>query len=382
MSKKQNLYDILEISRDSDSDSIKKNYRKLALKYHPDRNKDPKSENHFKNISEAYSILSDPSKRRNYDLLGDSFFESSIQNDISPFKIFDQMFSGNSFMSENVFTMTGNIEDDIKNFTQSFINLKPLIIKIDFTLEQCFNGDKIKKNIEIKRKLYDKIQTIEEILEIDIPKGVTNQYRKTLRGKGNEDKSGKKGNILIIYNELPHDKYKRKGINLVYEKKILLNEALNGLEFVLKPIFGGHIILESYNNDVIDGDTIHILKKFGLPDITENSKIGDLYINYKIIFPKNLSDERKKLLLKILPRRSPLPDSTKQLIRKKLNICNDKEITIFNEKPKTKFKSMLDDIMKNPMNSAFSFGFGMDIGGNNPLENFNIGEETSSCIQS
>ena len=93
MEQKESLYSILGIQSDATENEIKKSYRKLAFKYHPDRNPDEESTEKFKKIAHSYSILSDPEKRKNYDQFGDSFLNNSTNfEDISPFKIFNNIF--------------------------------------------------------------------------------------------------------------------------------------------------------------------------------------------------------------------------------------------------------------------------------------------------
>ena len=371
MNKSETLYEILGISYSSTLEDIKKAYKKLALKHHPDRNlNDKESEDKFKKIAEAYSILSDSEKRKQYDTYGDLYMSNKMNlDDISPFGIFEKMFGQpngqNQFTA--MFQMTGNMEDDIKSFTHKMFQFKPLIINIPFTLEQCFNGDIVQQEIEVKKDN----KNIIEIIRVNIPKGVRNKQRMVIKNKGHQN-NGKRGNITIIFEEQPHPIYKRKGNHLFMDKKILLLEAINGLEFIIKPIFGGCLILENYDDDIIDGDTLHTIRKFGLPDLNQNDVIGNLYINYKIIFPKGLSKDRKQLLNQLLPQRTSLPSSTHTLIRKKLKSCNEKEIVYSQSNPR-KSKGLFGSLFNGILNQSFPSGLDSD---------FNIDDlPINSCVQ-
>ena len=132
----KNYYDILNIDRNSTEDEIKKAYKRMALKYHPDRNTDKDAEDKFKEISIAYQILSDKDKKKKYDLYGDTNIEDIFQNNTMHFDIFNNLFGdlNKSF---------GNIFENNKN--------KDRIIDINIPLEILYHGHK--KQIKFKKKI-------------------------------------------------------------------------------------------------------------------------------------------------------------------------------------------------------------------------------------
>lgn len=355
------LYNILDISPNSDLNTIKKSYRKLAFKYHPDRNNGKSTEKNFHQISEAYSVLSDPVKKKNYDQFGDEYLNSGVNfDDISPFKVFDNIFKNNPFFdNENMFCMTGNIEDDIKNFAKSFMNLRPLVVKVEFTLEQCYCGDTIEQEIDRNILINGRLKKKKEHIKIEIPKGVLDKERKIIKNRGNHDLNGKSGDLIIIFNELPHQVFERQGEHLRYEKKIILSEALYGVEFIFKTIYGANIVLKSKKDEIIDGNTYHSLEKFGLPMRHKEGEYGNLFIKYSIIFPEYLSSERKELLNKILPKRKPLPNYSEGLITKLLRKIDDKSVVMWENKK----QPGLDSFLKNSLNGFVGSSLNIEVPG-------------------
>ena len=316
-------YAILEIDKTSDESTIKKAYRKLALKYHPDRNINNKEESEveFKKISEAYCILSDSKRKRLYDQFGSNGLKGEgIHVNISPMEIFNSFFGNDSMFSQgmpNVMFMSSTVSmNGHPNFIKrQACKAEPITKEVDCTLQDVYNGSnttiKITKLVNIEGKL----TKCSENMEISVPKGILDKDEIIYRNSGNESLEGDKGDIIIKFNVIEDTVFKRDGNDLYLEKNILLSEALTGYQFILKSVSGEKIVIESNDQHTIDSDTLHVIKKLGVPDKNDPDKIGDLYITYKIIFPTDLLDDRKELLKKILPVRDPLPDRSKTLKR-------------------------------------------------------------------
>ncbi|WGH27677.1 MAG: DnaJ domain-containing protein [Candidatus Shikimatogenerans bostrichidophilus] len=345
----KNYYEILGITKDSSLNDIKKAYRKLAIKYHPDKNPNNKiAEEKFKEAAEAYSVLSDPNKRKKYDQFGNN---NEFNKDF---------YSSNSNM-DDIFSNFGDIfNDDFDNFTEFNINTKSkrkkkrkgsnLRIKIKLTLEEIYKG--IEKKIKIIRmKLapgikfkncqncngtgvitnisntflgrmqttiqcnfckgigkiifkipinanYKGLIKVEELVKINIPSGITEDIQLKITGKGNEAPfGGKSGDLIILIKEIPHKIFKRKGNNIYYNLYISIPEAILGAIKKIKTLKENEYTQININPGTQNGEKI-ILKYKGLPSIN-GYEYGDLIIKINIWIPKNITNEQKKIFIKI-----------------------------------------------------------------------------------
>ena len=353
------LYNILGVNRDASEADIKKNYKKLAMKHHPDRNPNNKEENEakFKEISQAYEILKDKEKRKIYDDLG----EEGLQNmnnggGGNPFDIFENMFgagsggfgggfTGNPFQrgprvrrgKDRIEEIPIELEDlynntvkkiDIKQkvicsdcqglgvIDRSFIkdctacdgkgvilrilNLGPGIIQQSTqTCDKCKGKGKI---IDLSGKCKtcngNRVVVKNKVINLPIEKGMKDKKKITIPEMAHHDPDlDEQGNLVLIINILDHPTFKRKGFNLIYEKNILLSEALSGLEFKLYHLDGRELKVKT--DDIIKPNEEYKLSNEGLAK--DNYNYGDMLINFNIIFPDKLTNERKIYLSKILP---------------------------------------------------------------------------------
>lgn len=361
-SKDTKLYDTLGISANATDNEIKKSYRKLALKYHPDRNKDNKeeSESKFKEISSAYEILSDKDKRSNYDKFGLEGVKNMGGPNINPFDIFTNMFGNDGPMNSGpggpggpggIFgSMFGNRDRPVK------VNHR--LEKISVNLEDIYNEDKI--SINYKKRcicsscdgsggLYkssiivcsgcDGKGSITRIVQLGpgmISQSTTQCYK--CNGKG---KSIKKGETCLDCNGTKYVKKSEK-VSVELNKSIQNGSRIvveNGGDETIGTSKVGNLIFEININEhsmfTRNGNNLHINKKILLSEalcggkfvikhmdkrdllielnkiISPNMKqkiIGegmdsnhDLIINYEIIFPNILDVQRKTYLKKLLP---------------------------------------------------------------------------------
>ncbi len=301
-------YKILNISTNASESEIKKQYRKMSLQYHPDKNNG--DDEKFKEINEAFEILSDAQKRQTYD------FQRNLNSDMNNFPINDEL--------ENLFNMflnpkhksrmpmrsppipgfppsatkihffSGNLDDELSSFmnmgnnmTNNIPNKLPDDIehKVCITMQQAYFGCNIP--IEIKRIVVKSNEkyTEKETIYIDIPKGIDNNEKITIKDKGNVSNQNY-SNINVFVCVENTSEFIRNGLNLIYEKKISFKESLCGFSFVIKHIDGREFKLNSKAGDVILHTQEKTIQKLGME---RNDKIGNMIIRFKIILPETLS---------------------------------------------------------------------------------------------
>jgi DnaJ-class molecular chaperone len=293
----EEFYKLLGIPKNADENDIKKAYRKLAVKYHPDKSPADKKEEYtekFKEISEAYEILSDPKKRQIYDRFGK---DAALGNDnnghggnggVNPFDIFNQFFSGQggqggfSEMPEGFHqfhSMGGGMPRGFSsrfgghNFTQIKATNSQYIINI--TLEEGYNG--IKKEIIYNITNNDKIEEKKEIIEI--PKGCCQRIKMMKEGQGNKKKGLEDGDLEIIVNIIEHELFKVNQNNLIHEKKIKFGTSILGCKFQLKMLDGKDINIDIVGQ--IFNDEIRVIKNKGCIDLRSGQQ-GDLIIKFEV----------------------------------------------------------------------------------------------------
>lgn len=351
----QDYYGILDIDKKASNDKITKQYRKLAKKWHPDRNLDNKeeAENTFKKISQAYEVLLDPKKRQIYDQYGEKGLKEGHSNHMNPEDILNNMFPGGH-----------NDEPEVPD----------VICELELTYEQMYNGCNIRQEIE-RASICDKCfgagtkdgNTIEckncngqgqkltmigpgmftretckkcrgsgkkaneeneckkchgmqfrkEFVELDVtvPKGVFEDYPIVMEEEGHaftmEDscKVGKKrSNLVFIVKEESHQVFKR----YILQEKGRIDMTDLGIELEIsfgESIVGFNKTINHLNDKPLDitipkpcrhGDTF-VLKGHGMPDINEEDKYGDLFVTIHVEHPSNLElgEENIKSLCKI-----------------------------------------------------------------------------------
>lgn len=336
------LYNILGVSKNSTDDEIKSAYRKLSKKYHPDINKDPDAEDKFKEISSAYETLSDPNKRNIYDRYG-----TTDSNSFS---------NGFGYNFNDIFEKFGDVFGDA--FGRRYGNQKrtsrgsDLRIKVSLTIEDIIKG--ANKKIKYKRQtscttcdgkggsdirdclpcngtgrrqvvqntpfgqirqetycsdcsgtgkqIKNKCNTCygdgttlkEEIVDIDIPAGVSTGMQLSMRGYGNHIRDGVPGDLNIIIDEIKEDYFRREHNNIIVEKDISVIDAIVGAKINVKTPHGELPI--DIQPGTEHGSRIRVNGK-GIPDI--NLGLGHLYVIVKIKIPKSITEEEKSVLYKL-----------------------------------------------------------------------------------
>ncbi|WP_226391138.1 molecular chaperone DnaJ [Penaeicola halotolerans] len=344
---KRDFYEILGVDKSASADEIKKAYRKLAIKYHPDKNPDdPSAEDKFKEAAEAYEVLSNPEKKERYDRFGHQGLGGNGGG-----------YGGGGMNMEDIFSQFGDIFGDGNPFESFFggggrsrsggrrvrkgTNLR---VKLKLNLQEIAHG--VEKKIKVKRlvaadgvtfktctscngtgqvrkvvntmlgqmvstnacpvcqgsgQVIDKrpagvdstgLQQQEEVISINIPAGVADGMQLSMSGKGNEAPGGVAGDLLIVIEEIADEVLQRDGNNVVYDLYISFIDAALGAQIEV-PTIDGKVKIK------IDPGTqsgkILRLKGKGIKDLNGYG-YGDELIHVNIWTPKKLSKEEQEKL--------------------------------------------------------------------------------------
>ena len=320
---KRDYYEALGVSRTASADEIKKAHRKLVRKFHPDMNKDnPQATEKFKEVQEAYDVLSDPEKRRNYDQFGHAGVGAGAAGGADPFAGFrrgqpggGQGGAGYSYR----WTPGGpggsgvSVEDfDLSDFGDVFEQLfgargapsgtgagggrvggaratRPrrepprgadLEHEVTLTFEQAARG----RTLPLQINRDGKIETI----DIKIPAGVKDGSRVRIKGRGQQSHGGESGDLYIITRVQPHPYFRRDGLDILLDLPISLYESLQGARIEV-PTLEGPVTL-TIPPGTSSGAKLRI-KGRGIERGTER---GDQYVLPRIIVPRNLDDDDRK----------------------------------------------------------------------------------------
>ena len=367
---KRDYYEVLGVKKNASQNEIKKAYRKLAIKYHPDKNpNDKEAEDKFKEAAEAYEVLSDEQKRGRYDRYG----HAGVSNQGG--------FGGRGGMTmDDIFRNFGDIFGD--SFDSFFGGRGPgqargqkgsnLRIKVALSLEEIAKGVhkkiKVKKQItcntcrgsgakdagststcttcrgagyvrQVRSTFIGQMQTTtacptcngtgqqitsfcgtckgegrnygNETIEIDIPEGVEAGMQLSLRGKGNAGKQGgAAGDLLISIEEKPHKHFQRDGMNLIYELYLNFADAALGVGLEV-PTLESKVKIKVPTGT--QSGKIFRLKGKGLPSV-QSYNTGDQLIHVNVWTPKNLNSEERALLEKMrdMPNFKPKPGKSEK----------------------------------------------------------------------
>lgn len=361
----KDYYNVLGISRDATEDDIKKAYRKKALKYHPDKNQSPDAEDIFKDIAEAYEVLSDPQKRSTYDKFGEegvkgqssggTSFNGFSTGNVDPHEIFKTFFSGQDpFGGANPFSfnfggpsrntgakggrvfMTSNgpyangMEDmEYDTFGgnpfggmggggggggfQSSHGQKhkdsPIERPLNLTLEELYSG--CVKNLKITHQVIRLDGTRvpqDKVITINVKPGWKEGTKITFPEEGDQSHGRIPADIIFIVKQKPHSHLRRDGNDLHCTIDISLRDALCGtvadsmryLTRLQVPTITGEVL--SYDvMDTINPRTEIRLPNHGMPVSKSPGTLGDLVVNFNIVFPSNLAPTNREMLFNALP---------------------------------------------------------------------------------
>lgn len=291
-------YNILGVSKDASQDDIKKAYKKLARKYHPDLNpNDPTAQRKFQKINEANEVLSDPEKRKKYDQYGENWKHAD------EFNAQQQQYGtnfGQNFSNDGTTYTSWSTSGDTEGFSDFFESLFGSRGK----RKRSYGYRGQDYTAELHLTLQDAYETHKQILTVNgkklritVPAGVANGQTIKLAGQGGEGMNGGPAGDLYITFVIEDDaRFRREGDDLYVTAPLDLYTA----------ILGGETIIETMNGKVklkvapgTQNNTKVRLKGKGFPVYKQEGSFGDLIVTYSIDIPTHLSEEQKELFRKI-----------------------------------------------------------------------------------
>lgn len=305
-------YKTLGVEKNADPEAIKKAYRKLALKYHPDRNPDNReAEEKFKKISEAYAVLSDPEKRKQYESFGsDQFSRRYSQEEI--FRNFDL----NEILRDFGFGGMGGNERAFRgagrrggyNFRTSGDPLRDLFGQGQPHYEAPLKGEDLHYNLSItleesvsgteKKLAFQQDQEIHEI-SVRIPAGISTGKKLRLAGKGYPGtQGGPAGDLYLNITVLPHPIFARDGNDIYIEKSVSFTQAVLGVSIEV-PTIDGTIRRIKVPAGTQNGTKIR-MKGYGVPGLKgSGSAKGDQFVKISIEVPRKINESQLQLIRKL-----------------------------------------------------------------------------------
>ncbi|PRP87883.1 DnaJ subfamily A member 2 [Planoprotostelium fungivorum] len=359
MVKETKFYDLLEVTPEANTNDLKKAYRKLAMKYHPDKN--PNNEaaaEKFKEISAAYEALSDEKKREIYDKYGEEALKEGGGMH-SAEDIFSSFFGGGGFSSffggggQRGPRKTEDIQHDIQVSLEDLYKGKHsklavtrnvlcnkcegkgtkstegpskcktcngrgarmvqrqigpgMIQQMQVACQDCQGqGETIKPEDQCPQCKGKKVMKEKKILTVYIDRGMKHGQKITFAGESDEAPGMEPGDIVFCLIEKKHELFKRQGNDLYMEVTIPLIEALGGLNLSIKHLDDRVLLVQTGKDEVISHGDVHTIEGEGMPKHKDPESCGRLYIKFSVQFPKSgtLKENQLKELEKILPPRN------------------------------------------------------------------------------
>lgn len=357
----KDYYKTLGLSKGASEDELKKAYRKMALKYHPDKNKSPGAEEKFKEIAEAYEVLSDPKKREIFDKYGEEGLKGGVPGGGSggtpgggfsqaggpgtfhytysgdPHETF-RMFFGDENPFGGIFGMGGgggpragvyqfggsggddhmDVDDDpFAHFgrggpSTSFGGMgrtmgrrkhqDPAVVKdLQVSLEEILNGTT--KKLKITRKVLNPdgqtTRMEDKILQIDVKPGWKAGTKITFPKEGDQTPNNIPADVVFVIKDKPHPTFVRDGQDIRYKAKISLRDALCGTTINVPTLGGRKIPLNL--TEVVKPGSLRRIQGEGLPFAKQPSKRGDLIIEFEVKFPDKIPPGAKDILKDCIP---------------------------------------------------------------------------------
>jgi len=342
MTTKLDYYDLLGVPRNATPDEIKKAFRRLAMKHHPDKNREPGAEERFKEINEAYEVLSDPQKRSAYDRFGhagaDSPFARTFEGfDLGGFgDIFDAFFGGTASRGRQPQRGPDLHQQLTLSFEEAVFGAKKEFEVTRYEVCSVCNGLRAEPGTEPKkcpvcggsgeirrtqRSIFGQFINItvcdrcggegrvverpchqcrgsgrerrERKLEVRIPAGVDEGSQIRISGEGEMGiYGGGRGNLYIVISVADHQLFQREGDDIVYDLEISFAQAALGEEVEIPTLDGQHSLKVPAGTQ---SGHLFVLKKQGVPHVRGSGR-GDMIVRARVVTPTHLSEEQRHLL--------------------------------------------------------------------------------------
>lgn len=317
----KSYYEILQVEKDADERTIKKAWQKACLKYHPDKlpeNQREEGEKMFKTIKEAYEVLSDPTKRQIYDRFGKAGLDQQSMDMVNinhievPIQITLENIYNNEeieikFHRKSVCTKcdgNGTADGLMHNCTvcngTGYQFIRQGMFAMQSTCNSC-RGQGYALNTKLCLVCGGK-KRVKELhkMKIRVPREITSKMAMLIQHEGDEVKDHPRGHVILKFELLPHNifnKYKNSKYDLVAKINIPLEDALCGINTTLKHL-DGRLLSIIYDGTLSDGET-KVIKNEGLYNAKQDHN-GDLYIKFKVTYPKNLTSKHKENIYKAI----------------------------------------------------------------------------------
>jgi len=358
MVKETKFYDYLGVSPNADENALKKAYRKLAMKYHPDKN--PECGDKFKEISMAYEVLSNPEKRKLYDQAGEQGIKEGGAGGgggVNPMDIFDMFFGGGGGdpfgrgrgrggprRTKNLMHQLSVSLEDMYNGSVRKLALQKNVIcdgcdgvggkagavqkcpncrgtgmqvriqqlgpgmmqQIQSMCGECHGeGERVDPKLRCKKCQGRKVNRERKILEVSVDKGMEDGQKVTFSGEGDQEPGLEPGDIIIVLDEKAHSMFKRNGQDLIMKMDISLTESLTGFRKAIKTLDDRTLVIQTVRGEVVKTGDLKMVRGEGMPQYRNPFEKGRLIIQFNVIFPPSLDPAVAEALASILP---PAPE--------------------------------------------------------------------------
>lgn len=350
------FYQVLGLDKSASVADVKKAYRKLAIRHHPDKGGDSET---FKEICRAYEVLSDPEKRKVYDDYGEEGLDNSGATE--PTDIFDLFFGGGGGRSrrphgkrrgediessikvtlEQIYTSAtrrmaiskdvicdscdghGGPKEAIENCAMcngtgvrvQIRQIGPMIQQTQAPCRSCRQGKVIPENRKCHKCAGVGTYKEKKVLEVFVEKGVPDGHRVVFSGEADEKPDTIPGDVRFIIQQQEHSVFQRKGHNLLMVKSITLYEALTGYQFVIQQLDGRKLLVQNAPGEIVEPGSVKAVPSEGMPVYKNPFDKGHLFIEFNVVMPltrelRLQGAALKQALRKVLP--TPIPVSVSE----------------------------------------------------------------------